>query len=38
MVDAENEQIFAYTRSFKNNTVLIVANLTNEVSELNLPF
>ncbi|MCO6332494.1 alpha-glucosidase [Staphylococcus epidermidis] len=38
MVDAENEQIFAYTRSFKNNTVLIVANLTNEVSELNIPF
>ncbi|MCG2008912.1 alpha-glucosidase [Staphylococcus epidermidis] len=38
MVDAENEQIFAYTRSFKNNTVLIVANLTNEVSELKLPF
>lgn len=38
MVVAENEQIFAYTRSFKNNTVLIVANLTNEVSELNLPF
>ncbi|MCG2171906.1 glycoside hydrolase family 13 protein [Staphylococcus epidermidis] len=38
MLDAENEQIFAYTRSFKNNTVLIVANLTNEVSELNLPF
>ncbi|EHS01318.1 glycoside hydrolase family 13 protein [Staphylococcus epidermidis] len=38
MVDAENEQIFAYTRSFKNNTVLIVANLTNEVSVLNLPF
>lgn len=38
MVDAENEQIFAYTRSFKNNTVLIVANLTNEVSRLNLPF
>ncbi|WP_285140490.1 glycoside hydrolase family 13 protein [Staphylococcus epidermidis] len=38
MVDAENKQIFAYTRTFKNNTVLIVANLTNEVSELNLPF
>lgn len=38
MVDAENEQVFAYTRTFKNNTVLIVANLTNEVSELNLPF
>lgn len=38
MVDAENEHVFAYTRSFKNNTVLIVANLTNEVSELNLPF
>ncbi|MCG1731661.1 alpha-glucosidase [Staphylococcus epidermidis] len=38
MVDAENEQVFAFTRTFKNNTVLIVANLTNEVSELNLPF
>lgn len=38
MVDAENKQFFAYTRTFKNNTVLIVANLTNEVSELNLPF
>nr|WP_229351464.1 alpha-glucosidase [Staphylococcus epidermidis] len=38
MVDAENRQFFAYTRTFKNNTVLIVANLTNEVSELNLPF
>lgn len=38
MVDAENKQVFAYTRTFKNNTVLIVANLTNEVSELNLPF
>ena len=38
MVDAENKQDFAYTRTFKNNTVLIVANLTNEVSELNLPF
>lgn len=38
MVDAENEQVFAYTRTFKNNTVFIVANLTNEVSELNLPF
>ena len=38
VVDAENEQVFAYTRTFKNNTVLIVANLTNEVSELNLPF
>ena len=37
-VDAENKQVFAYTRTFKNNTVLIVANLTNEVSELNLPF
>lgn len=38
MVDAENKQVFAYTRTFKYNTVLIVANLTNEVSELNLPF
>ncbi|MDO6371623.1 glycoside hydrolase family 13 protein [Staphylococcus epidermidis] len=38
MVDAENKQVFAYTRTFKNNTVLIVANLTKEVSELNLPF
>ena len=38
VVDAENKQFFAYTRTFKNNTVLIVANLTNEVSELNLPF
>lgn len=38
MIDAENKQVFAYTRTFKNNTVLIVANLTNEVSELNLPF
>ena len=38
MVDAENKQVFAYTRTFKNNTELIVANLTNEVSELNLPF
>ena len=38
MVDAENKQVFAYTRTFKINTVLIVANLTNEVSELNLPF
>lgn len=38
MVEAENKQVFAYTRTFKNNTVLIVANLTNEVSELNLPF
>lgn len=38
MVNAENKQVFAYTRTFKNNTVLIVANLTNEVSELNLPF
>lgn len=38
MVDTENKQVFAYTRTFKNNTVLIVANLTNEVSELNLPF
>lgn len=38
MVYAENKQVFAYTRTFKNNTVLIVANLTNEVSELNLPF
>lgn len=38
MVDAEIKQVFAYTRTFKNNTVLIVANLTNEVSELNLPF
>lgn len=38
MVDAGNKQVFAYTRTFKNNTVLIVANLTNEVSELNLPF
>ncbi|MCR9004128.1 glycoside hydrolase family 13 protein [Staphylococcus epidermidis] len=38
MVDAENKQVFAYTRTFKNNTVLIVANLTNEVSELNLSF
>lgn len=38
MVDAENKQVFAYTRTFKNITVLIVANLTNEVSELNLPF
>lgn len=38
MVDAENKQVFAYTRTLKNNTVLIVANLTNEVSELNLPF
>lgn len=38
MVDAENKQVFAYTRTFKNNTVLILANLTNEVSELNLPF
>ena len=38
MVDAENKQVFAYTRTFKNNTVLIVANLTNEVSEINLPF
>ncbi|WP_437750282.1 glycoside hydrolase family 13 protein [Staphylococcus shinii] len=34
LVDKNNEQVFAYTRTFSNKQVLIVANLTNQTAKL----
>lgn len=37
LIDANNEQVFAYTRTLEDKQVLIVGNLTNQVSSLNIP-
>ncbi|NWK83519.1 alpha-glucosidase [Staphylococcus sp. GSSP0090] len=37
LIDADNEQVFAYTRTLDDKQVLIVGNLTNQVSSLNIP-
>ncbi|PTI66548.1 glucohydrolase, partial [Staphylococcus shinii] len=34
LVDKNNEQVFAYTRTLSNKQVLIVANLTNQTAKL----
>jgi alpha-glucosidase len=36
LVDADNSKVFAYTRTLNNKRALIVGNLTNETSALNL--
>ncbi|MBG1111626.1 alpha-glucosidase [Staphylococcus aureus] len=38
LVDAENLQVFAYTRTLNEKQVLIVGNLTNHEAELTVPF
>ncbi|HHW9841796.1 TPA: glycoside hydrolase family 13 protein [Staphylococcus aureus] len=38
LVDAENSQVFAYTRTLNEKQVLIVGNLTNHEAELIVPF
>ncbi|MDF1885743.1 alpha-glucosidase [Staphylococcus aureus] len=38
LVDAENSQVFAYTRTLNEKQVLIVGNLTNHEAELTVPF
>lgn len=38
LVDAENSQVFAYTRTLNEKQVLIVGNLTNHEVELTVPF
>ncbi|PHK49796.1 glycoside hydrolase family 13 protein [Staphylococcus edaphicus] len=37
LVDPENEQVFAYTRTLDNKQVLVVANLTDQVASLDIP-
>lgn len=37
LVDAENEEIFAYTRTFEGECVLIVANFKIESATMTLP-
>ena len=38
LIDDANENIFAYTRTLNNKTVLVAGNLTDHVASLNLPF
>ena len=38
LVDEENPNIFAYTRTLNNQTILVVGNLTDQVSQLNVPY
>ncbi|KIN24836.1 glycosyl hydrolase [Staphylococcus aureus MRSA_CVM43477] len=38
LVDAENSQVFAYTRTLNEKQVLIVGNFTNHEAELTVPF
>lgn len=38
LVDEDNPNIFAYTRTLNNKEVLIVGNLTDQVSKLNVPY
>lgn len=38
LVDAENSQVFAYTRTLNEKQVLIVGNLTNHEAKLTVPF
>lgn len=38
LVDVDNPNIYAYTRSLNNRKVLIVGNLTEKIAQLNVPF
>ncbi|CDR21752.1 glycoside hydrolase family 13 protein [Staphylococcus argenteus] len=38
LVDAENSQVFAYTRTLNDKKVLIVGNLTDKEARLDVPF
>ena len=37
LVDTNNEQVFAYTRTLDDKQVLIVGNLTDQITSLNMP-
>lgn len=38
LIDAENENVFAYTRQLEGKTVVVAGNLTDKQSSLTLPF
>lgn len=38
LVDEDNPNLFAYTRTLNNKKVLVVGNLTDQVSKLNVPY
>ena len=38
IIDAENENVFAYTRQLEGKTVVVAGNLTDKQSSLTLPF
>ena len=38
LVDEDNPNLFAYTRKLNNKKVLVVGNLTDQVSKLNVPY
>ena len=38
LVDAENENVFAYTRKLDGKTVVVAGNLTDKSAQLSLPF
>lgn len=38
LVDTNNEQVFAYTRTLDDKQVLIVGNLTDQITSLNMPY
>lgn len=38
LIDAENENVFAYTRQLEGKTVVVASNLTDKQSSLTLPF
>lgn len=38
LIDAENENVFAYTRQLEDKTVVVAGNLTDKQSSLTLPF
>ena len=37
LVDTNNEQVFAYTRTLDDKQILIVGNLTDQITSLNMP-
>lgn len=38
LVDEDNPKLFAYTRTLNNKKILVVGNLTDQVSKLNVPY
>lgn len=38
LVDEDNPNLFAYTRTLNNKKILVVGNLTDQVSKLNVPY